>query len=233
MNKQNLSELGIDNVDEIFNMLNSIITSPYDTHFRHVVTKKLREVENNVIGSFFTYGVEWLKNRYAYLNTGDTYNGTIIFDCIDSIWFVASWGDLYESEYMAEDQYKDTPDQLSNDFIGYSVSRATLRHCDLIQAFEDFLNEESKITVIMSADQIVPEYVKHVDRPDCIFLDVMEDDDLETMIDNLNEDDMMQISFYIEELCDLLEDIAPDDCYFGSHVGDGSDFGFWMLEALW
>tara|TARA_Y100000310_G_scaffold275814_1_gene292541 strand:+ start:92 stop:355 length:264 start_codon:yes stop_codon:yes gene_type:complete len=33
----------------------------------------------------------------------------------------------------------------------------------------------------------------------------------------------------LEELCDVLNDLAPGDHYFGAHEGDGSDFGFWPI----
>jgi len=37
-------------------------------------------------------------------------------------------------------------------------------------------------------------------------------------------------AYMIDVLFDYLDNYAPEGHYFGAHVGDGSDFGFWEHE---
>ena len=52
-------------------------------------------------------------------------------------------------------------------------------------------------------------------------------DDLSDEFDNANPDN---VGFIFEEICDFLNDIAPDDLIFGTSEGDGACYGFWKIE---
>ncbi len=48
--------------------------------------------------------------------------------------------------------------------------------------------------------------------------------------EELTTDELEKVSWYVEELLDALNDVAPGGCYFGTHPGDGADFGFWSVD---
>ena len=35
----------------------------------------------------------------------------------------------------------------------------------------------------------------------------------------------------LDDMISALNDICPEGVYFGAHIGDGSDFGFWEMES--
>lgn len=91
-----------------------------------------------------------------------------------------------------------------------SISHGTMRPQDLIPVFLDALAECDPEAAQELRDEIPPAAFENDDNwfwdtDVCMFL--------------LNED-----------LFDALNVVAPQGYYFGSHPGDGSDFGFWPIE---
>ena len=56
------------------------------------------------------------------------------------------------------------------------------------------------------------------------------------LLSNLNSNenhawwDSDDVMYLLEDLFNALNDHAPIGCYFGSHPGDGSDFGYWAHD---
>lgn len=48
------------------------------------------------------HGVEYINERYAYSNTGDSYAATIIYDNETGRYAVGSWGDLVERKKLGD-----------------------------------------------------------------------------------------------------------------------------------
>jgi len=94
-----------------------------------------------------------------------------------------------------------------------TISHGTMRTKDLIPAFANELEylagDEAGFDVLIS-------------RANALLMD--EDGNY-----YLNEDDAQEVLNY---LFDALNSLAPSYAYFGSHSGDGSDYGFWLSEDL-
>lgn len=52
----------------------------------------------------------------------------------------------------------------------------------------------------------------------------VQDDDNDPWWDSIDAQCLLQ------DLCDVLDSYAPTGRYFGTHPGDGSDFGFWQFD---
>ncbi len=90
-----------------------------------------------------------------------------------------------------------------------TVSQATLRTCDLVQAFNAEL------------ERLLPDACPHVatrwDHYDT--WEAAEDAEPEEM------------GYLLERLTESLEALAPDGLHFGTLEGDGADFGFWTIDT--
>ncbi len=106
-----------------------------------------------------------------------------------------------------------------------TVSHGTLRTCDLLSAFADELEDCVQVNAAAwcSDEGRVKRdaYCTLIgDARDCLT------DDSDDVTD---EDAAADI---VNELSDALQDFAPDYVTFGAHPGDGSDFGFWVIDDL-
>lgn len=99
---------------------------------------------------------------------------------------------------------------LPDDYKNYSLSHGTMREEDLIPTFANFLESHSDYG---DFNVWIEEYNN------------LEVDDLGYYVDLENA-----AYYLLQDLFDTLNNIAPKNCYFGSHPGDGSDYGFWEIE---
>ena len=86
-----------------------------------------------------------------------------------------------------------------------SVSSGTLKSEDLIPKFLGVLKTYGK------------------DKYDAYIKENPEVEDWEDLDDET-------LGWVVDELTDLLNEIAPEGCFFGASEGDGADFGFWSMS---
>ena len=108
--------------------------------------------------------------------------------------------------------------QLSNRFIGEELSHATMRTEDLIPNFMQALNFVAKECEIEKEVAAIQEEVDKLEFEEHKGYGTYYKDQ-ETASYILNED-----------IWDLLNEIAPEHTYFGSHEGDGAAYGFWTYD---
>lgn len=88
-----------------------------------------------------------------------------------------------------------------NDVQNVTVSSGTLRTEDLINAFIEYIPEDH-----YAYDDLYSEYT------------------------NLGNYECEEADYLLEDLVDVLNQLAPEGYCFGAHPGDGACFGFWEVE---
>lgn len=104
----------------------------------------------------------------------------------------------------------DTQKQINAPLNG-TLIHGTHRICDLIPAMLEAIRDTAEYAQLSSR---LPS--------------VVTDPSASEWDDRWQEDD---VAYLHEELTDILERYAPEGYYFGTHPGDGSDFGYWRDES--
>jgi hypothetical protein len=101
---------------------------------------------------------------------------------------------------------------------GFSVIHGTHRNEDLIPSFMEVIN-------IFDPEKAKELKAKYPEMEKAL-KDLEENEDT-------NYFESEESDYILNEvLFDVLDSFAPENYYFGSHPGDGSDFGFWKAEYL-
>lgn len=95
------------------------------------------------------------------------------------------------------------------------------------------------IAATVNPADLVPEFAATADYyAHDAYMELIErsrvDDDLQMFIDGHGRDSqacVLDVHWFLDELQTILNDIAPDGFYFGSHWGDGADWGYWPVET--
>ena len=85
----------------------------------------------------------------------------------------------------------------------------------------------SVISGTMLNQDIVPAFIEEIER-----ITEKKQDALWEEWEEVEHGDMDVAADFVNELFETLNEYAPDYGYFGSNVGDGADYGFW-LDCDW
>lgn len=112
-------------------------------------------------------------------------------------------------------------------YIIGSVSHGTMKNTDLLDSFSNALEHLSKeFDEYQKYKDVIEESKRYRD-----FLIEHEDKLYKQHHEKTRAFILETVSYIInEDLFNALNKFAPTHYYFGSHPGDGADYGFWLLE---
>jgi hypothetical protein len=152
------------------------------------------------------YGVEALYDKDGctpiaeYINFGDVYSPTLLYNIKEAKFELTSWGSWYKEWEIRREQ------AIKLEYIG-PISSGTLRADDLVPCFIELAEA---MATRLNLDQLP--VIQRLLAEYCALSDDAPDEEWD---------------YILEDIEDILNDLAPDGYYFGAHPGDGSDFGFW------
>jgi hypothetical protein len=121
---------------------------------------------------------------------------------------------------------------LTDIWENHSISHGTLIIEDLIEKCLDFLETvgpglglgESDVEDLKKDFEQLTGILEYITRR----MGSTSGHDTSDVIDSWASEQLFYL--YNEDIDNLMQEIAPPGCYFGSHPGDGSDIGFWRVE---
>ena len=112
-------------------------------------------------------------------------------------------------------------------YIFGTISHSSVRDVDLLESFSnalEYLAKKNKeidyITICVDARRYKDFLIKHEDK-----LYKPHHEKTKAFIPDT-------VLCIIEDLIGALNEFAPPNHYFGSHPGDGADYGFWPVDGI-
>lgn len=118
--------------------------------------------------------------------------------------------------------------RLSSDYINRSILWGTMKPEDIMYHFARFLakaKKEERIILGRNNSSLLNEAVAIIKKyPKCFGYSATAD--LPARMEN-------EVNDIAGALFDVMDNIAPEGCYFGARPGDGTDYGFWESDDNW